>query len=66
MYLQEVEWGGMECIVQAQDRYRWQTLTNAVTNLQVPLLNWGICLLGEDLLVFRKISGQCNSFEIVM
>jgi GTP cyclohydrolase FolE2 len=34
--LQEVGWGGMDWIVLAQDRDRWQTLVNAVVDLRVP------------------------------
>jgi hypothetical protein len=36
MDLQEVGWGGMEWIVLAQDRERWQALINLVMNLRVP------------------------------
>jgi len=36
MELQEVEGGGRDWIKQAQDRDRWRTLVNAVTNLQFP------------------------------
>ena len=34
--LQEVGRGAMDWIELAQDRDRWQSLVNAVTNLQVP------------------------------
>ena len=33
---QEVGWGGMDWIVLAQDRDRWQPVVNAVMNLDVP------------------------------
>jgi hypothetical protein len=36
MDLLEVEFGGMDWIDLAQDRYRWWTLVNAVMNLRVP------------------------------
>jgi len=35
MDLHEVEWGGMDWIVQAQHRERWQSLVNAVMSLCV-------------------------------
>jgi hypothetical protein len=28
--------GGVDCIVLAQDRYKWRSLVNLVMNLQVP------------------------------
>jgi hypothetical protein len=34
--LQEVGYGGMEWFELSQDRDRWQTLVNEVTNLRVP------------------------------
>ena len=36
MYLQEVEWGGIDWIYLARDRDSWWTPVNAVMNLQVP------------------------------
>jgi hypothetical protein len=34
--LQEVGWGGMDCITVAQDRGRWRALVNVAVNLRVP------------------------------
>jgi hypothetical protein len=36
MFLQEVEWGGMDWIDLAHGRDRWEALVNAVMNLRVP------------------------------
>jgi hypothetical protein len=36
MDLIEIEWGGVDWIGLAQDRYRWRALVNAVMNLRVP------------------------------
>ena len=36
MYLQAVEWEGMDWITLAQDRDRWWELVNAVMDLRVP------------------------------
>jgi hypothetical protein len=36
IFIQEVEWGGMEWIDRAQDKDRWQAVENAATNLRVP------------------------------
>jgi len=35
--IKEVEWGGMDWIDLAKDRYRWRALVNPVMNLRVPL-----------------------------
>jgi hypothetical protein len=32
MDLLEIEWGGVDCIGLAQDRYRWRALVNSVMN----------------------------------
>jgi hypothetical protein len=39
MDLGEIDWGGVEWIQLAQGRGRWQSLVNAVMNLQV-LVQW--------------------------
>ena len=36
MNLWEVEWGGMDRVHLARDRYKWRALVNTVMNLQVP------------------------------
>jgi hypothetical protein len=36
MDLKEVRWAGMDWIYQAQDRDRWQVLSNVVANLWIP------------------------------
>jgi hypothetical protein len=36
MYLGEVEWGDVDCIVPAQYRDKWRALVNLVMNLGVP------------------------------
>jgi hypothetical protein len=34
--LAEIEWGGVDWIGLARDRYRWRVLVNTVLNLRVP------------------------------
>jgi hypothetical protein len=36
MDLREIEWGGMDWIILAEDRDQWRALVNTVMNLQVP------------------------------
>jgi hypothetical protein len=36
MDLIEIQWGGVDWIGLAQDRYRWRALVNSVMNLRVP------------------------------
>jgi hypothetical protein len=35
MDLEDIEWGGMDCIDLAQDRDQWRALVNTVMNLRV-------------------------------
>jgi hypothetical protein len=36
MDVREIGWGGMDWIVQVQDRNQWKALVNMVMNLRVP------------------------------
>ena len=36
MDLQVVEWGGVDCIVLARDRYKWRIRVNEVMDISVP------------------------------
>jgi hypothetical protein len=36
MDIRKIEWGGIDWIYAAQDRYQWRTLVNKVMNLRVP------------------------------
>jgi hypothetical protein len=53
MDLQEVGWGVMDWIAQAQDRDRWQSVVKVIMNLSCPQ-NAGTCSLAEDLLASQE------------
>jgi len=47
MDFQEVEWGGMDCVVLARDRHKWQIRVKEVMDLSVPS-NKGSSGLAEE------------------